>query len=241
MDLPPTQLKGIEQFLDIEKLLTDSKDKSPVDALKCALQESERRMHLAFETGTDIRLLVYGRAWVIDQILRFAWQQFDWPDLEQIALVAVGGYGRGELHPKSDIDLLILMGNIKAEVFESSISGFLTLLWDISLDIGSSVRNIDECYEEARNDITIATNLIESRTLIGNNNLRETMFERVTSDEAWSDSEFFKAKLQEQSDRHSRTNNTEYNLERLAGGLGPPAATPLRSPAYFGRKFWLHR
>ncbi len=213
MDLTAAPMKGIEQFLDLEKLLTLSREQSVIAALKDTLKEAQSRMDQAFEDGTDIRLLIYGRAWVLDQVLRFAWQQFDWPDLNQIALVAVGGYGRGELHPKSDIDLLILTDSVDAIDHEESISGFLTLLWDINLDIGSSVRSIQECYQEAHSDITIATNLIESRTLIGNNALREEMFERVTSEEAWTDRAFFKAKLEEQRDRHSRTNNTEYNLE----------------------------
>ncbi|UTW10303.1 [protein-PII] uridylyltransferase [Marinobacterium rhizophilum] len=187
--------------------------RSAVPVFKKTIRDAQERMHQRFRDGEDIRKLIYGRAWLIDQVLCAAWNLFEWPDDQHIALVAVGGYGRGELHPNSDVDILILLNGIAAESAGDSISGFLTLLWDMSLDIGSSVRSVDECYEEARNDITIATNLIESRTLVGNPQLQLDTYERVTSEGAWTDREFFLAKLSEQRDRHERTNNTEYNLE----------------------------
>lgn len=187
-------------------------ENSPIPVFKEALSQINTVMDERFTAGEDIRKIVYGRAWELDRILRTAWNRFTWPE-ENIALIAVGGYGRGELHPRSDIDLLILLDGIDAETIHDSISGFLTLLWDINLEVGSSVRTLDECYTEAQSDITIATNLIESRTLIGNENMHERMYERVTSEGAWTDKEFFIAKLREQKERHEKTNNTEYNLE----------------------------
>ncbi len=211
--LTPAPLNGIEKFLDIKQLKQKIDEGNLTIALKSAVKHATETMHDSFKAKEDIRKLIYGRAWVIDQILRIAWQHFDWPEEEKVSLIAVGGYGRGELHPHSDVDILILIDGITAESFEDSISGFLTLLWDINLDIGSSVRTIEECYNECRNDITIATNLIESRTLTGDPSLQLKMFERVTQDDAWTDSEFFKAKMKEQTERHKGTNNTEYNLE----------------------------
>ncbi len=184
-----------------------------ITVLKQAHRDAQARMDEAFRQGEDIRRLIYGRAWVLDRILEFAWQQFTWPPAEQAALVAVGGYGRGELHPFSDVDILLLFDHVDPADWQDSISGFLTLLWDISLDLGSSVRTIGECYDESRNDITIATNLIESRTICGDPVLQQEMYDRVTSEGAWTDKEFFKAKLAEQKERHEKTNNTEYNLE----------------------------
>lgn len=213
MQLTAVPIQGVEQFFDQARLQSEAETEGLVKALKASLSRSTEAMHAAFIDKTDIRTLVYGRAWVIDQLLRFAWYQHEWPDESQVNLIAVGGYGRGELHPHSDVDILILTRDQDATAYEESISRFLTLLWDINLDIGSSVRTIEECYNEARNDITIATNLIESRTLVGDDLMRQQMYERVTSEEAWSDAEFFKAKLKEQSERHLRTNNTEYNLE----------------------------
>ncbi|PIE24989.1 MAG: [protein-PII] uridylyltransferase [Neptuniibacter caesariensis] len=186
---------------------------SPIPVYKEALAKIRDSLDERFKAGADIRKLVYGRAREIDRILQTAWEQFDWPE-GKLSLVAVGGYGRGELHPHSDIDLLLLLEDgIEAEHHNDTISGFLTLLWDINLEIGSSVRNLSECYKEAQNDITIATNLIESRTISGNDSLRTRMYDRVTSEGAWSDREFFLAKLREQKERHKKTNNTEYNLE----------------------------
>ncbi|WP_432471904.1 [protein-PII] uridylyltransferase [Amphritea sp. HPY] len=196
---------------EFESALTESD--SPIPVFKQTLNDAQDKMNERFRNGEDIRKLIYGRAWLIDQLLLQAWGLFDWPDARHYALLAVGGYGRGELHPRSDVDLLIMLDNVKDDTVQESISGFLTLLWDINLDIGSSVRTIDECYEEAMNDITIATNLIESRPLVGNEDLHIQMYLRVTSEGAWSDKEFFIAKVEEQRGRHDKTNDTEYNLE----------------------------
>lgn len=185
----------------------------PIPLLKETLKGVREKMDERFKAGEDIRKLIYGRAWVMDKVLEGIWQRFDWPDDKHIELIAVGGYGRGELHPCSDVDLLILVDGIEPESFQEAISDFLTLLWDINLDIGSSVRTITECCEEARNDITIATNLIESRTIVGSGELHARMYDEVTSEGAWTDKEFFRAKIREQLDRHEKTNNTEYNLE----------------------------
>lgn len=208
-------LAAIPELFDSREIQAqlDTGEQPVVKVLKQALRNAQTCMDAAFRQGEDIRRLIYGRAWVLDHILQIAWQQFSWPPADQAALVAVGGYGRGELHPFSDVDILLLFDQAAPTDWQDSISGFLTLLWDISLDLGSSVRTIGECYDEARNDITIATNLIESRTLCGDPALQQEMYNRVTSEGAWTDKEFFKAKLTEQKERHEKTNNTEYNLE----------------------------
>ena len=201
----------IINFAEFQQKLSESTSSIPV--YKEAITTINTALDERFKAGEDIRKLIYGRAWEIDRLLVNIWQEFDWPS-DKIALIAVGGYGRGELHPYSDIDLLILLDDqIEAEQYQEAISGFLTRLWDISLDIGSSVRSLQECLNEAQNDITIATNLIESRTLAGNDSLHSHMYEKVTSEGAWTDKEFFLAKLKEQKGRHQKTNNTEYNLE----------------------------
>ena len=139
--LTPVPINGIEKFLDIKRLEHEINDGNLTTALKSAVRHATETMHESFKAKEDIRKLIYGRAWVIDQILRVAWQHFDWPDESKVSLIAVGGYGRGELHPHSDVDILILIDGVEAESFEETISGFLTLLWDINLDIGSSVRS----------------------------------------------------------------------------------------------------
>lgn len=213
----PTLLQQLEQetIINLDEFHSSLKhnDANTVSIYKAALDKIKTTLDARFRTGEDIRKLIHGRAWEIDRIIQTAWSAYKWPK-HKIALIAVGGYGRGELHPYSDIDLLILHNDdIKAETYKEIISKFITLLWDIGLDVGSSVRSLSECYKKARKDITIATNLIESRTIIGDKSLHAQMYNKVTSENAWTDKEFFIAKLQEQKERHQKTNNTEYSLE----------------------------
>ena len=153
---------------------------SPIAAFKKAIRQAREVLDGRFRTGRDIRRLIEDRAWFVDNILQKAWEQFSWSEDADIALVAVGGYGRGELHPYSDIDLLILLDSADHEIFRDSIERFLTLLWDIGLEVGQSVRSVDECAQEARADLTVITNLMESRTIAGPERLRQRMLE-VTS------------------------------------------------------------
>jgi len=186
---------------------------SPIAAFKKVIRKAREVLDARFLAGQDIRGLIEGRAWFVDQILRAAWGRFDWNNEAEIALVAVGGYGRGELHPYSDIDLLILLDNNDQEIFRDSIERFLTLLWDIGLEVGQSVRSVQECAEEARADLTVITNLMESRTIAGPERLRQNMLKVTSPSEMWPSKEFFLAKRNEQATRHSKYNNTEYNLE----------------------------
>ena len=186
---------------------------SPIAAFKKVIRKAREVLDARFVAGRDIRRLIEDRAWFIDQILRAAWGRFDWDSGAEIALVAVGGYGRGELHPYSDIDLLILLDDSDHEKFRNSIEGFLTLLWDIGLEVGQSVRSVQECAEEARADLTVITNLMESRTIAGPEHLRQKMLKVTSPSEMWPSKEFFLAKRNEQAARHSKYNNTEYNLE----------------------------
>ena len=186
---------------------------SPIPAFKKVIGKARQVLDQRFVEGCDIRSLITGRAWFIDQILQAAWARFDWDQGADIALVAVGGYGRGELHPYSDIDLLILLDGSDQELFREAIEGFLTLLWDIGLEVGQSVRSVAECAEEARADLTVITNLMESRTIAGPEHLRQNMLKVTSPSEMWPSKAFFLAKRDEQSTRHSKYNNTEYNLE----------------------------
>ena len=186
---------------------------SPIAAFKKAIRQAREVLDERFRSGRDIRRLIEDRAWFVDNILQQAWHQFEWSEDADIALVAVGGYGRGELHPYSDIDLLILLESADHEIFRDPIERFLTLLWDIGLEVGQSVRSIDECAEEARADLTVVTNLMECRTIAGPERLRKRMLEVTGPDRMWPAKEFFLAKRAEQKARHHKYNDTEYNLE----------------------------
>ncbi|MBV2132910.1 [protein-PII] uridylyltransferase [Pseudomonas sp. MAP12] len=186
---------------------------SPIAAFKKAIRQAGEILDGRFSATCDIRRLITGRAWFVDQILREAWARFDWGDANDIALVAVGGYGRGELHPHSDIDILILLDGAQHDSLREPIEGFLTLLWDIGLEIGQSVRSVEDCAEQARADLTVITNLMESRTLVGADDLRRRMLAATGTQYMWPAREFFLAKRAEQHARHAKYNDTEYNLE----------------------------
>ena len=186
---------------------------SPVTAFKKAIRQARDVLDARFASGRDVRRLVEDRAWFVDNILQQAWTQFEWSEEADIALVAVGGYGRGELHPYSDIDLLILLEHADHEVFRDSIERFLTLLWDIGLDVGQSVRSVEECAQEAQADLTVITNLMECRTIAGPERLRKRMLEVTAPERMWPSKAFFLAKRDEQRARHHKYNDTEYNLE----------------------------
>ncbi len=186
---------------------------SPIAAFKKVIRHAREVLNERFRAGCDVRRLVEDRAWFVDQILREAWDRLPWSEDADIALLAVGGYGRGELHPFSDIDLLILLDNADHETFREPIEQFLTLLWDIGLEVGQSVRSVDECASEARADLTVITNLMESRTIAGPERLRLRMQEVTSTEQMWPSKDFFLAKHSEKRARHGKYNDTEYNLE----------------------------
>lgn len=186
--------------------------RSPIAPFKAALRDIQRRLDERFHAGADIRDLVHGRAWCLDQLLGVAWSLQAWPD-GGVALLAVGGYGRGELHPHSDVDLMLLLEDDDDTPYREPLTAFITLLWDIGLEIGHSVRSLADCEREAAGDITIITNLMESRTLAGPESLRKAMKARIAPESMWPADRFFEAKWQEQIARHHRFNNTEYHLE----------------------------
>lgn len=163
-----------------------------------------------FDRGESIYTLVRANAADMDALLVDIWKSFGLATESGLALVAVGGFGRGELHPYSDVDLMVLAAGDVGRHGEV-LSAFLTLLWDLRVEVGHSVRSLDQCAAEAAGDITIATNLVESRLLYGDRALFEEMRQRTRS--AWTSQAFFEAKWDEQRTRHRRFHDTAYNLE----------------------------
>jgi len=186
---------------------------NPIALFRDALQQATANLKIRFENNDPADLLVQQHAKTVDQLLVRAWQYFIGTDENKISLIAVGGYGRGELHPASDIDLLILLKGNQHENFSARIQGFLTFLWDIGLEVGQSVRSVKECVVEAKRDITVATNLMEARYLCGEQKLFEKLNKKVGPKKIWPSRKFFKAKLEEQTQRHHRYGDTAYNLE----------------------------
>jgi len=208
-------------FFDEKRFLTNLAAGRALDVFRDAISAANIHFDTRFEQGEQVRTLVTERAAFVDRILGHAWNRFQWDN--HIALLAVGGYGRNELHPHSDVDLLVLTKSNRHRVYQQSLEGFFTFLWDIQLTIGHSVRSVSQCAQEARSDITVATNLMESRTLAGNGALRALMEKKTAPAKIWRSDQFFRAKWDEQLERHRKHGNTEYNLEpnikEAPGGL----------------------
>ena len=183
-----------------------------IPAFKACISDSYDWLENEF-TRVDVDSLVLGRAEFVDALLSHAWQLLDLHKETKIALVAVGGYGRGQLQPYSDIDLLLLSPSALNQSQQNTIGQFITFLWDIGLDIGQSVRTIKETVSLARSDVTIATNLVEARLLTGNQDTFLSLNKKLHGRGNWTSKDFFIAKSKEQQIRHSKFKGTSYNLE----------------------------
>ncbi|ABI57209.1 [protein-PII] uridylyltransferase [Alkalilimnicola ehrlichii MLHE-1] len=184
-----------------------------IPALRRALEEGDRALAGQFHAGTPAAELVPRRAYLMDRIIRRLWAQHLQHAEDRCALVAVGGYGRGELHPGSDVDVMILIEPDAREALGDALEGMITALWDLGLEVGHSVRSIEDCVREAEMDITVATNLMEARLLCGSAALFQTMRQVTGPDRLWPSRAFFEAKWAEQVARHQKYHDTAYNLE----------------------------
>jgi [protein-PII] uridylyltransferase len=166
-----------------------------------------------FEDGCDVALLLEARSWLVDQIMRHCWSCCMGNHAEALALVAVGGYGRSELMPGSDVDLMLLMPDVQDPRINQQAEVLLTFLWDVGLDVGHSVRTIADCVEQSLADISVVTNLMESRLLAGSSSLYDAMQAATAPEKIWNSRDFFETKLKEQRARHRKYHGSGYNLE----------------------------
>ncbi|HET9679129.1 MAG TPA: [protein-PII] uridylyltransferase [Gammaproteobacteria bacterium] len=206
-------------------------------AFRAVLDTADQQLHDDFNHGIDIRQLINTRAAIIDGLILRAWT-LCLGAATNTALAAVGGYGRSELHPESDIDLLILVEEPPAPPLTTQLAKFLTLLWDIGLQVGHSVRTVAECVTTAHDNITVATNLMEARLLTGNANLFQQMEQRTAPPHTWPIAHFFTEKWQEQRNRHAHYHDTAYKLEpnikESPGGLRDIQMIGWIAQRYFG-------
>src|SRR6201996_6508482 len=177
------------------------------------LAQAHEELKARFLAEEPVEILVQARAAIIDAVLRQAWYEHLGNDERHWALVAVGGYGRGELHPCSDIDTLLLVAQPPNEAERSQVERLITFLWDIGLEVGHSVRTVAECVQESAADVSVMTTLLEARLLHGDAALLATMNAALSPPGIWPEKEFFEAKLKEQVIRHQKANDTAYNLE----------------------------
>jgi [protein-PII] uridylyltransferase len=197
-----------------------------VPELRAAFRQGKAELIAHFTasrpTAPAATQLVRGLARHVDRTLNALWERSGMPS--GAALLAVGGYGRAELFPHSDVDVLVLLppaanlalarrrvGSMAPPAMQSAIEGFITACWDIGLEIGSSVRTVDECIAEGQRDVTVQTALLESRYLCGSRRVFATF--RHANTEAMDPRAFLRAKTLEMRQRHTKFEDTPYSLE----------------------------
>jgi [protein-PII] uridylyltransferase len=175
---------------------------------RAALADGDRELRERFTAREPVGALVRDRARLVDALVLGAFELHASDAARSVALVAVGGYGRGELLPCSDVDVMVLLPQGEQPGWTAQLERFLTFLWDIGLETGHSVRSVDDCQREALADIGVATALIEARLLAGPPALFAAMRRALAADRMWSSRDFFDAKLREQAERHHRFHDT---------------------------------
>ncbi len=171
------------------------------------------RLYALFHDGVPADSLVHARAHLVDEVLRAAWQKFLPEATQGLTLAAVGGYGRSELLPHSDIDILLLHSGEALELHRKALEALTAFAWDIGLEVGQSARTVDDCVAEAGKDITVMTNLLEARLLTGDATLYRQMQQALTPERVWPVRAFFEAKKAEQASRYRKFDDTGYKLE----------------------------
>lgn len=190
---------------------TDSPEfyRQQLDTLRKNLSSTQTNLRGEYEARHNPARLLRGRCKAVDQALQEMWALHGLP--QQLCLIAVGGYGRGELFPYSDVDILVLLDQEPEAELAQNLERFIGALWDLGLDIGHSVRTVEACIEEAQQDITIQTNLLESRLLVGSKDLYRQFVSGTTAN--LEPESYFLAKRAEQEQRYNRFNHTPYALE----------------------------
>ena len=213
------------------------------EACRAALAAGAEAVHAAFEAEVPASALLAGRTAVVDLVLTRLWHRAG-AAFDGLALVAVGGYGRAELHPASDVDIAVLVpeapdGDARA-ARDEAIAAWIRGLWDLGLDVGHSVRTVAESAEAARADLTVVTNLMEARLVAGDPEPFEAVREAISPRRMWDPPAFLEAKLEERAARHRRFGQNPYRLEpnvkSTEGGLRDIQTIAWVCRRHFGRQ-----
>jgi len=181
-------------------------------ALKQLLGDVARQVADAFRDGVAVDALVRARAAAVERVVAHVWLACVGESAE-LALFAVGGFGRGELFPYSDVDLLVLSAEPAEPRAQRALESFFTCLWDIGLKPGHAARTLAECRALAAEDATIYTSLLDGRRIAGSAALAP-MFDLLGDDATlWPPARFLAAKRADRAQRHARFDDTAYNLE----------------------------
>ncbi len=238
MNAIPHQREIIDRrgvLAELEALVEDCADpprQRVAEILKTALAAGRAEMRRRFERGASGTETVHGLSFLMDQLIRVLYDFVDthlYPTAnptegERMALVAVGGYGRGELAPYSDIDLLFLTSYKPTPHTEQVVEYILYTLWDLGLKVGQSTRSIGETIKQAQADLTIRTAVLEARYIWGDQHLFAELRRRFDNDIVRKTSaEFIEQKLQERDQRHEKLGDSRYvvepNIKEGKGGL----------------------
>lgn len=207
--MPETQHPTFSDFVD------HLKNDALLEASKIGrqlLKEFNARQFEQFDEEVDIELLLQQRSAFVDLILKKMWIHIIPKSIQpEACLIAVGGYGREQLHPFSDIDISVIYDEYHNHT--DAFSTFFTFLWDLGFQVGHAIRTFEETIEAAKEDVSTATNLLESRWLNGNYDPFQKLQLLWRSKQFWPSQEFFSAKLKEQEKRHQHFNNSHYQLE----------------------------
>ena len=149
----------------------------------------------------------------LDELLCEAWRRHAGRALSGAALLAVGGYGREEMYPASDVDVLVLMPHGYSRSAKTEVGAFLAFLWDVGLKPGHGTRTVAESRDHARADVTIMTALLEARLLAGSGRLFGQLGKAIRARSVWSPVQFYRAKVREQEQRNAEYGDTASNLE----------------------------
>ena len=178
-------------------------------ALKARLKAERQLVIAEFQNDGKPEKLLRGLRQSVDGVLADAWRAAALP--QNTALAGVGGYGRGELFPYSDVDVLVLLGAPPDAITQAKLEHLVQLLWDLGLDVGHSIRTVDECMGESAADITVQTSLLEARLIVGSEPLFAELQARY--DAAMDPQAFFHAKTAEMRLRHAKYEFTPFSLE----------------------------
>ncbi|MGE0860291.1 MAG: [protein-PII] uridylyltransferase [Gammaproteobacteria bacterium] len=220
--MDPTGIVAPADLAALEALVGTRPDAAARDLGRQLNATLAARLEADFRARQDAEFTVHARARAIGALLELSWRLFGL-DASPHALAAVGGFGRGELHPRSDVDIAVLLGASLTADDRDRLERWVTWLWDIGLEPGTSVRSVAECREEAARDVGVATNLMEARLLAGPSAPFDAMRAATGPEALWSPAEFFAAKLTEQRARHRKFDDAfgqlEPNVKEGPGGL----------------------
>jgi [protein-PII] uridylyltransferase len=212
-----------EQLSSVARSRPSAVDRSSfVVPLRAALTNGRAEIRRRFEATGNGTAVMREQSFLMDQLIRTLYglvteEIYPLPNPtkgERLTIVAVGGYGRGELAPFSDIDLLFLLPYKRTPHSEQVVEYLLYVLWDLGLKIGQSTRSVEECLRQAKSDLTIRTALLEARYLWGEQALFDELKKRCDAEIfRGTAAQFVEAKLAERDVRHQRVGDSRYQLE----------------------------